>query len=233
MCVVLLISFILLQRRLKKMTKEEQDLKETLSEQHSLVESKSHELDKVLKDMADTKKELKKTASELESFGSEDSLTKLSNRKFFDKSLKREWQRAYRHKRPLALLWYSVDFYEEFVQAYGRDEAENCLVRVAQILQETVKRPGDISARVDDHQFASILPETATDGAMTVAEKIRKRVEALAIPHKYGPIDPFVTVSGGLISVIPTTYHGAGILVEKARDALDRAKQDGRNCVKL
>lgn len=115
---------------------------------------------------------------------------------------------------------------------YGHLQGDDCLKQVAHIIAASANRPGDFVARHEAEQFAVILPSTDQGGAMTICERIREAVQALRIPHESSKIHPCVTVSIGVVTVIPTEESWTPqALVKMAASAVQKAKQTGRNKV--
>nr|WP_294554502.1 diguanylate cyclase [uncultured Rhodopila sp.] len=161
-----------------------------------------------------------------------DSLTGLANRRCFDETLEREWRRANREGRPLALLMLDVDCFKYYNDDYGHPMGDTVLRTIAACMQAAVRRPGDTAARYGGEEFAVILPNTHGDGAVQVAETIRTAVASLALPHPHGPAG-VVTISIGVAAVVTTTYPTLettpASLIDSADAALYAAKAAGRN----
>ncbi|WP_016924956.1 diguanylate cyclase domain-containing protein [Prochlorothrix hollandica] len=132
-----------------------------------------------------------------------DGLTQVSNRRYFDEMLHREWLRCSRRQQPLALVLCDVDSFKIYNDYHGHVLGDQCLIQVAQVLQSQLRRPGDIVARYGGEEFALLLPETTVEGAVQVAQGIRDRFHALQIPHGASAVQPFVTLSFGVTSIIP------------------------------
>jgi diguanylate cyclase (GGDEF)-like protein/PAS domain S-box-containing protein len=162
-----------------------------------------------------------------------DGLTDIPNRRYFDEYLEREWQRAERNSSPLSLIMTDIDYFKAYNDTYGHQGGDDCLKKVAIALKNTLKRPGDFVGRYGGEEFAVILPETDTEGALVVAEALRKSVESLNIEHVNSSISKYVTISLGVAIIIPTTGTTPAILVNFADQALYDAKQQGRNRVSL
>ena len=91
----------------------------------------------------------------LEAFSTVDSLTNLSNRRYFDDALQRELLRAQRSKTPISLIMLDIDFFKQYNDEYGHLAGDNCLRLISTVLQENVKRPGDMAARYGGRNSAS------------------------------------------------------------------------------
>ena len=160
-----------------------------------------------------------------------DSLTRVYNRRSFDRQLKREWGRHKRIPAPLSLIMCDVDCFKIYNDVYGHQQGDKCLQQVAKAISSALKRPGDILARYGGEEFAVILPQTPQSGAAKVGETIRNAVKALEIPHHNSLVDSVVTVSLGVASTIPDAVDNPQLLIEAADLALYQAKDRGRDCM--
>lgn len=160
-----------------------------------------------------------------------DGLTELANRRFFDEFLEREWQRAKRSKMPISLLMADIDFFKAYNDTYGHLAGDDCLKRVALVIKNRLKRPGDLAARYGGEEFAGILTETDAVGALRVAEDIRRGIEDLQINHSASPISNNITISIGVATVSATANNSPTFLIDSSDKALYMAKQKGRNRV--
>jgi diguanylate cyclase (GGDEF)-like protein len=158
-----------------------------------------------------------------------DGLTSIANRRRFDECLESEWKRALRAGSSLALIILDLDYFKQFNDHYGHGAGDECLIQVAQALDSSVKRPGDLVARFGGEEFAVLLPETDYDGAFRVASKLQKNIEHLAIKHEYSAVAQFVTVSIGVALIVPGAEHSLQQLIEEADKQLYAAKRAGRN----
>ncbi|EPR36117.1 response regulator receiver modulated diguanylate cyclase [Alkalidesulfovibrio alkalitolerans DSM 16529] len=149
----------------------------------------------------------------------------------FEAALAREWKRGGRHHTPLCMLMIDVDDYTDFVARHGADVAQEALSRVARVLEDMLKRPGDFVDTGGGQQFTAVLPDTDELGGMIVAEDIRENVAALAIPHRDGSGAGVLTVCVGVASLVPTPETEPTHLIEEATRALYAAKAQGGNKV--
>ncbi|WMY11931.1 GGDEF domain-containing protein [Paraburkholderia phenoliruptrix] len=159
-----------------------------------------------------------------------DPLTGLGNRRVLDKRLDEEWRRARRTGQPLSALFIDIDHFKRFNDTYGHASGDEALSAVAECIATTVRRAVDVVARYGGEEFAVILPDTSADGALAVAEKIRRRVQTHDILHG-GDGSPTVTVSVGCATSVPAQGENALDLLAAADRQLYLAKAAGRNRV--
>jgi diguanylate cyclase (GGDEF)-like protein len=173
--------------------------------------------------------ELQRSNQELQALALTDGLTQLANRRQFDQHLENEWQRLTREQKPLSLILCDIDYFKRYNDCYGHPAGDRCLEQVAQALMQSSQRPADLIARYGGEEFAVILPNTDTQGAYRVAQKIRQGVQALAVPHESSDVSPWVTVTMGLATIVPERHSSAQDLLQAADLALYHAKQQGRD----
>lgn len=162
-----------------------------------------------------------------------DGLTEIFNRRYFDTMLEEEWEKAIENNTSLALIMFDIDYFKFYNDTYGHQQGDECIKEIAHVGKTVLNRPHDLIARYGGEEFAVILPQTCKNGAMKVAETIRKSVQVLAIPHVNSKVKPIVTVSVGVATVEPTRDMNHLQLVVDADDALYKAKKDGRNRVQF
>lgn len=166
---------------------------------------------------------------ELERLATEDGLTKLANRRRFDEYLEREWLRQTRNKKLISLILFDVDFFKNYNDLYGHQAGDLCLMTVAESIRKKIRRPGDLGARYGGEEFVVVIPETDSTGAWHVAENIRQELVSRQITHGRSTVAPYVTISCGLATIMPSVDIEPKVLIEMADKALYRAKQAGRN----
>lgn len=166
---------------------------------------------------------------ELEKLSFLDSLTQVSNRRRFDEQLTTLWHHHAREKLPLTIMLCDIDFFKEFNDKYGHQAGDEALVKVAQVFSKVVSRSSDCVARYGGEEFAFLLPNTTSEGALKVAEKIHAHIEEMAITHSGSKIAERITISIGLVSYIPSPEDLPEMGVALADSALYQAKSDGRN----
>ncbi|HEX5056735.1 MAG TPA: diguanylate cyclase [Gammaproteobacteria bacterium] len=171
---------------------------------------------------------------ELLQLSATDGLTQVANRRYFDERLISEFSRSSREGASLSLIMIDVDFFKAYNDELGHVAGDECLARIAISIRDSLKRPTDLVARYGGEEFVVLLPVTPPEGACKLAEEIRQNVEALKIAHPRSPIAPHVTVSLGVTGAMQVgKTNKRELLLQKADQALYKAKQGGRNNVKF
>ena len=187
----------------------------------------------MVRDISERKRaehELKRANAALEALAITDALTGLGNRRRFDQSMATEWRRGMRKQEPLSLLLLDVDWFKSYNDTYGHTRGDSCLKQIAEGALDVVTRPGDLVARIGGEEFAVILPDTPTHGAMEVANLICAAIRGRHLEHNTNPVG-YVTVSAGCATIVPALGQQSCVLVERADAALYAAKHAGRNQV--
>jgi diguanylate cyclase (GGDEF)-like protein len=174
--------------------------------------------------------ELAKVNARLERMANTDPLTGLANRRRFMERLAEEVERSDRYGRPLSLLCLDLDDFKKVNDTWGHPFGDEVLRRAGLILQD-LGRDTDLPARVGGEEFAVLLPETEVRGAVSLAERIRRRVKEERLVAD-GGIAFGVTVSVGVASLGARVRDGDDLLQAGDR-ALYRAKEGGRDRVSL
>ena len=160
-----------------------------------------------------------------------DKLTGLPNRRRFDEVLETEWRRCGRNRQGLALLMIDVDNFKSYNDTYGHLGGDAVLAAIGSCLKQSLHRAGDSVARFGGEEFAVLLPDETGTGGSIVAERIRRMVADLRVPH-VGSATGVVSVSIGVVCRQPQPTARPDELVAAADLALYQAKAAGRNrCV--
>ncbi len=158
----------------------------------------------------------------------EDGLTGTANRRRFDKVLAEELSRAVRHRTSLSLLMIDADQFKLYNDSFGHVGGDQALAALGACLKARAQRPGDLAARYGGEEFAIILPHTDANGAMEVAEAVRRDVLEMNIAHPRSDLGRF-SVSVGVASVVPGGVATPNDLIAAADAALYASKTAGRN----
>ena len=161
-----------------------------------------------------------------------DALTGLGNRRRMEEDLERTHARALRADRPYAIALFDIDHFKPYNDHYGHLAGDETLRQVARCLDKAA-RAGESVYRYGGEEFLLLLPDGSSSGdAIAVADRVRRAVTEMAIPHGFRPTMPsVVTLSGGVSSWIPASAVSVTELLSQADKALFQAKAAGRNRV--
>ncbi|MBI5896648.1 MAG: diguanylate cyclase [Desulfobacterales bacterium] len=174
--------------------------------------------------------ELEKVNRRLQELSDTDQLTGLSNRRFLDGLLAREWARSRRYGHHLAVLLIDVDHFKQVNDAHGHLTGDRCLQALAGCIKGMLRQMTDQAARYGGEEFFVVLPETDLPGALVVAERLRAKVEAT--PMVDHDLILKITISIGVAHLAPdAVIEGVEKLVQMADTALYESKAGGRNRV--
>lgn len=157
-----------------------------------------------------------------------DPLTGINNRTSMNSSLIRETELARRYGAPLSLIALDIDHFKSINDRYGHLAGDYVLQSVAAAISECT-RSSDMLFRCGGEEFLVLASNTAREGAMMLAERIRRSIENYE--YHYGEHVIPVTTSLGVACF--RTGDDSETLFEKADLALYAAKAAGRNCVKF
>jgi len=183
----------------------------------------------VFKARVDMLLQLKATRDELDQAARLDSLTQIYNRREFDRVLMQEWRRCARSRVPISLLMLDIDQFKKYNDHYGHLAGDGCIRMLAQTMKESVDRTADLVSRYGGEEFAILLPDTDSEGALKVAQNIQQRISALKISHETSDVVDYVTVSIGCSTMSPTQGGDMIGLIASADERLYQAKNNGRN----
>lgn len=168
----------------------------------------------------------------LEQLASLDGLTGIPNRRQFDATLLKEWHRCQRNQQPLSLIVADVDFFKKYNDALGHAAGDRVLQEVAATLRQAARRPGDLVARYGGEEFVLLLPETDATSAQALAEGLQQLLHSKAFAHPNSSLGPWLTMSMGGSTTVPSTTALDPEFFALADAALYRAKHQGRNQVR-
>jgi diguanylate cyclase (GGDEF)-like protein/PAS domain S-box-containing protein len=189
----------------------------------------------IVRDISERKRSeqrLREAYRAVEAMSLTDVLTGLANRRRFDQYLATEWRRSMRDSKPLSLLMCDVDQFKAYNDTYGHQHGDSCLKQIAEACMDVVSRPGDLVARFGGEEFVVVLPNTESEGALQVANKICESLRSRRLPHTGSPFG-IITISIGCATLIPQAGMHAPDLIAMADHALYTAKHNGRNQVCL
>ena len=159
-----------------------------------------------------------------------DRMTGLFSHHFFEKNLDEELERARRYKATFSLVMFDIDHFKKFNDAYGHLQGDRIIREIARLLCKSIRQV-DFPARYGGEEFAVILPAVDIKGALVVAERLRKRVEAFNFSSLDGGQPLHVTISLGVTEFDAESAYAPSEIIREADRALYESKEKGRNCV--
>jgi len=163
----------------------------------------------------------------LEQLARSDSLTALANRRCFFEHAGAEVSRARRYRHPLTLQMLDIDHFKSINDRFGHAAGDSVIRAIAEILRDNLRHV-DLAARIGGEEFAILLPETDIVAAEHHAGRLRQAIAS----HDFGGGLPEISVSIG-VSCVGEDEATIEPALLRADKALYRAKQSGRNCVRL
>jgi diguanylate cyclase (GGDEF)-like protein len=175
--------------------------------------------------------ELRNANRKLESLIVTDPLTGLYNRRHFDDVIERTFNRAKEAEgNTLAFSIFDIDHFKRYNDRYGHPQGDIVLQRIAEMLRQSMRRASDFVFRLGGEEFCVIFSVHDADMALHTVEILRRKIEALAIPH-LGNAGNVVTASFGLTCVRVDASVDQHEVYVMADNALYEAKATGRNRV--
>jgi diguanylate cyclase (GGDEF)-like protein len=169
--------------------------------------------------------------AQLEQAANHDGLTRLANKQFFMQQIGIQINEAEKASRPLAVFIFDIDHFKSYNDQNGHLAGDEVLKRLSRLLRETL-REDDLAARYGGEEFIVALPDTDREGAMVVAETLRRTVEDHHFSNQSNQPSGNLTISGGL-AMFPVDGRTSTELIGNADRALYMAKAQGRNQVVL
>lgn len=161
-----------------------------------------------------------------------DGLTQLYVRRFFEQRMSEELRKAQRMERKLSIMLIDIDHFKKFNDTWGHQTGDDVLRVVAKKIKDTVRKGVDVPARYGGEELTVIMPETDSNGALVLAERIRQSIQNSPLDNPSGGPPLKITASIG-VSTFPDHAITTLELVEKADIALYKSKAEGRNKVTL
>jgi diguanylate cyclase (GGDEF)-like protein len=158
-----------------------------------------------------------------------DPLTSVKNRRFMEKYLSQTIKEHYKKQLPLSVIMIDIDYFKKYNDNYGHQQGDKVLIDVTAAITSVLRDHTDVICRYGGEEFLVILSNTKAPDANGVAERIRTKVNGLAIKHEYSDVCNVVTVSQGIYSAVPPNAASDKTFIEFADKGLYEAKNTGRN----
>lgn len=166
---------------------------------------------------------------DLEKLSTIDGLTNIANRRKFDEVIKTEWERHKRFQSTIAVVLLDVDYFKLYNDFYGHQAGDSCLKAIGSILSKHAKRAGELVARYGGEEFVIMYCNTNIDSILESCKRLKKDIDEINIIHEKSQVSSHVTLSIGAALCIPDKNEDYKNLIEKADQALYKAKENGRN----
>jgi diguanylate cyclase (GGDEF)-like protein len=203
------------------------------AEMYHVMEQMQEVIDRQTNELRQLNQKLQITNTELTYLSAIDDLTQVVNRRKFNEFLTHEWQRMLELGKPLSLILCDVDYFKSYNDTYGHLAGDQCLKQLAHTIREVTRTNLDLVARYGGEEFAIVLPDTNSTRAEGISKAILKRIRSLKIPHILSKPTGFVTVSLGVITMIPNSSSSLERLLQLSDKLLYKAKGKGRNTYML
>jgi diguanylate cyclase (GGDEF)-like protein len=211
---------ILIQQAMSKLSQEQQDNQDLLEER---VQERTLELNIALQ-------ELESVNQELERKNVLDELTGLHNRRFYDQKILAEYRRSRRNLTPLTLVVIDIDHFKVVNDQFGHLAGDQCIIWVATLIKQSLKRTADMGFRYGGEEFCLILPNTDSKGAFLLAEKLRLKINEQT--YNVEGNDITLSISCGTFTYQQEINVSPEQIFSFADKALYEAKNYGRNQTK-
>jgi diguanylate cyclase (GGDEF)-like protein len=135
----------------------------------------------------------------------------------------------YKKQLALSVIMIDIDFFKKYNDNYGHQQGDKVLIEVTHAIASVLRGNLDVICRYGGEEFIVILGNTKASNANSVAERIKTKVNSLAIKHEYSDIHDNVTISQGIYSAVPSSADDEKLFIEYADKAMYMAKNTGRN----
>lgn len=201
-----------------------------LSKENEEMYKKIQELNEDLETRIKSRtKELQVANRKLAQMSKIDPLTGLGNRRYFDEQFKYAWNKSLNENKPISIIMMDIDYFKSFNDSYGHLEGDKCLKKIADTIKSSIREKADIVARYGGEEFVALFSETDSDMAAIMAERIRRNIKSLKIPHRFSCVSDYITISLGVNTIIASEDDSMNEFIRKADRKLYIAKEKGRD----
>jgi diguanylate cyclase (GGDEF)-like protein len=208
--------------------RHERESREAQERANSMLEQR---VDERTRELADVVRKLAEANDRLNRMSILDELSGLHNRRYFNQKYEADFKAAYREQNPIAVLMFDIDHFKQINDQFGHLVGDRCIAHVAGIIRDCVTRPADTVARYGGEEFVVVLCNTPLEGAVHVAEEIRRKVADAPFLWRNDVLPLSISVGVGV--TIPEQYNAMMTLLDEADTALYESKQQGRNRVSV
>lgn len=205
------------------------ELSEELESRQSKVISHNIMIRSHLEEEEARRKEVEKTNRLLKRKSEKDALTGMNNRYKLNEQLELSFHRAYVSGSPLAVEILDIDCYKEYNDNYGHQAGDDCLIKIADVIQSMEEYSGVHTGRYGGDEFLIIYEDYDKEDVKVMADILRARIHSLNLEHKYSRVDKCVTVSQGVFHKIPVGNNKTWDFLYAADMALYAIKRKSRD----
>lgn len=172
---------------------------------------------------------LEEANAELKELSLVDELTKISNRRSLNTYIDFEYEYNLKQDSLISIIMMDIDCFKKYNDNYGHSAGDNILILVAQQINTIVRHSSDFLARLGGDEFVFVSINTSEDEIIKIANRIRKSIIELKIPHEYSENFKYVTLSLGTATTSVNSKEDIYTCIENADKALYEAKMKGKN----
>lgn len=218
-----------LKKELSQRLDVEVKLQKAKQELEARVDERTQSLSEAVDMLVLSQKELEEANIKLYDMANNDGLTQIANRRSLDLGLTLALANTQEKDIPLSFMLCDIDFFKLYNDHYGHQTGDICLQKVANVLENYAKRSGELAARYGGEEFALLLPGIDKQDAEKLATLILEDIRKLKLDHKASNISEHVTMSIGIVSILPAVDTKSDDIIGFADSALYEAKREGRN----
>lgn len=194
-------------------------------------ENITKELSELTTSLRERNRELRDARRQLTDLANIDDLTGLGNRRMINTVLQDEINRARRAGTSIAVILLDVDYFKNYNDNYGHPAGDAVLKRLAELMRRASSRAGEMVGRYGGEEFIVVLPGASLASAVRTAKRLKQFVIDENMPHMKSAVAEYITISQGVVSVVPDADQTPADLIKRADTALYRAKGKGRNTI--
>ena len=169
---------------------------------------------------------------QLQTLSDTDELTQVANRRRFFTEANDKWQHALHYNNWIGIIMLDVDLFKSYNDYYGHLAGDQCLYKIAKLLEQELDQNTDIIARYGGEEFIILLPMKDQTSCLAIADHLLNVLIETGLPHLQNP-HQIVTLSMGVAACVPEPDSNIQHLIKDADSALYQAKNNGRSQVKL
>jgi diguanylate cyclase (GGDEF)-like protein len=205
------------------------DLTKQLAEDLSILNQELEaKVEQRTEQIQQSNKKLEELNDQLKKMALMDGLTNIPNRRYFEEYFEEKLAECMEKSMPISVLLLDIDYFKLYNDFYGHQQGDTCLKEVAQTLN---KLEDGLAARYGGEEFVCVLPNANETSAELIALELNQEIQQLKIPHEKSLVSPYVSVSIGVTTIIPSETTHKKVILEEADSALYQAKSSGRNKV--